>query len=48
MTIKRVWVGLLGFLALLAFGVASADPGGGLGGVTRTGALPVLQAIFDV
>lgn len=47
-TKQRLWAGFLGFLALLAFGVASADPSTGSGGGPKpTGDLPVLQAILD-
>lgn len=47
-TKQRVCVGFLGFLAWLAFGVASADPSTGSGGGPKpTGVLPVVQAIVD-
>jgi hypothetical protein len=47
-TKQRLWAGFLGFIALLAFGVASADPSTGSGGGPKpTGVLPVLQAILD-
>ena len=47
-TKQRACVGFLGFLALLAFGVASADPSTGSGGGPKpTGHLPVVQAIVE-
>jgi hypothetical protein len=48
MNTKRVWASLLGFLALLAGGIASADPSTGSGGGPKpTGAMPVSQVILD-